>query len=397
MAGNLDWESKTNIENQSCSTANCSCNKMWEILQQLSMKYISNLNTKPNQYKLEPGYEARARRIAAVYAKLYLEELNGNKNMIGRYHWVGLGVFASKTVAAIFNDVVTQSGFNANKFMEYITKSRYSLDSWGLGVSGVHSFAKGNLWLYLDISVWHFAWNLPSGNFKNCYKSRNTQNYIHIKRSFENLPWSKSASQIKNLSSTDEIEEGFLKYMVEIEKIFANKNIPRSERFNRASQQLFNHLLKIADQEQRNILQKIVWQDQSVKDGADAQRTYGIPKAQLILSKEYNPTMSALSRPVRNHQITRQTDFEKKTAHLPESPVSLPPQGTNVENIDSRMKWIKLAAEKYHRLMLSNEGRKFLEAEIEHIAGWIDSKWNTSKFDEMFFKISQDSNDGKGG
>ena len=107
--------------------------------------------------------------------------------------------------------------------------------------------------------------------------------------------------------------------------------------------------------------------------------------------------MNALSRPVRIHQITRQTDFEKKTAHLPESPVSLPPQGTKVENIDSRMSWINLAAEKYHRLMLSDEGRDFLEAEIRHISSWIKSKWNTSKFDEMFFKISQDSNDGKGG
>lgn len=69
--------------------------------------HISNLKDKrKNLHKLEPGYEARARRIASVYANIYLEkEKHGNKDLVGRYYWMGLGAFVSKTVAAILNTV----------------------------------------------------------------------------------------------------------------------------------------------------------------------------------------------------------------------------------------------------------------------------------------------------
>lgn len=85
----------------------------WEVQQQEAMMRVSNLQDKrKNLYKLEPGYEARARRIASVYAKIYLEQENhGNKDLIGRYYWMGLGAFASKTVAAIFKHGLTAWGY----------------------------------------------------------------------------------------------------------------------------------------------------------------------------------------------------------------------------------------------------------------------------------------------
>ena len=72
----LDWESNTNTTENSCKVVQCDCLTFWEIYQQEAIKRVSNPTTK-NQYKLESGYEARARRIASVYAKIYLEkELN---------------------------------------------------------------------------------------------------------------------------------------------------------------------------------------------------------------------------------------------------------------------------------------------------------------------------------
>lgn len=56
-------------------------------------------------------------------------------------------------------------------------------------------------------------------------------------------------------------------------------------------------------------------------------------------------------------------------------------------NYDSRMKWIKEAAKKYHRLMLNDNGRAFLQQELKTI-----SKWGNSKAD---FKIHSSSNEGK--
>ncbi len=111
--GTLNWEGNTNIQENSCKTLQCDCLTFWEIHQQVAIKRVSNLKDKnKNLYKLEPGYEARARRIASVYAKIYLEqEIHGNKQLIGRYYWMGLGAFASKTVAAILKHGLTTWGY----------------------------------------------------------------------------------------------------------------------------------------------------------------------------------------------------------------------------------------------------------------------------------------------
>ncbi len=46
---------------------------------------------------------------------------------------------------------------------------------------------------------------------------------------------------------------------------------------------------------------------------------------------------------------------------VPEAVYSEPLANTKVANYDSRMEWIQKAAEKYHRFMLSDKGRSFLE------------------------------------
>jgi hypothetical protein len=51
------------------------------------------------------------------------------------------------------------------------------------------------------------------------------------------------------------------------------------------------------------------------------------------------------------------------------------------------MKWISKANKKYHRLMLHEKGRVFLEKELA-----IDATWGKSKAE---YKVGRDSNDGK--
>ena len=88
------WKGDTNTTSNSCKAEKCNCSTFWEIYQQEAMLRISNkIKSKSgtNKYLLEMGYEARARRIASVYAKIYLEqELSGNPLLIGRYYWMGL-------------------------------------------------------------------------------------------------------------------------------------------------------------------------------------------------------------------------------------------------------------------------------------------------------------------
>jgi hypothetical protein len=76
------------------------------------------------------NYAVRARRIAATYARFYLEMEDGcDVTKKGRFYWMALGAFASKTVACSLEDIRVTSIKTVKE---------------GLG--------KGNLWLFNDIS-----------------------------------------------------------------------------------------------------------------------------------------------------------------------------------------------------------------------------------------------------
>ncbi|WP_171498161.1 DUF2515 family protein [Acinetobacter bereziniae] len=384
MMGSLGWEGNTNTEENSCKTLQCDCLTFWEIHQQEAMKRVSNLqNGKRNSYKIEPGYEARARRIASVYAKIYLEQENhGNKQLIGRYYWMGLGAFASKTVAAVFKHGLTTWG--------------YKWISIGLIRDPVHSFAKGNLWLFMDIAPWHYAWSMSSKSFDDCKEKRDVAKFTHIKEEVLNIPWSNCLPIIQNLKCTDEIREAF-GYLSSIENNFKRKGKTRKQNFNDSSKTLFEHLLAIAVQEQRNILQELVWKDWKVEAQATLQRYTNVPDSTLVLSSDY--FVDAV-KPIRKSQSILPSAYNKQSIEkeyrgrhsgvldkLAETVYSEPSANTKVANYDSRIEWIKTAARKYHRLMLDDKGRTFLEKELGIIAGWGDSKAD--------FIVKRDSNDGK--
>ncbi|WP_447500728.1 DUF2515 family protein [Acinetobacter oleivorans] len=382
MSGSLDWDSNTNTTENSCKTVQCDCLTFWEIYQQEAIKRVSNLKS-ANHYKLEPGYEARARRIASVYARIYLEqEISGTKLFRGRYYWMGLGAFASKTVAAIFKHGLTAWGY---KWAPVISGAIGGVLTAPVISSmirdPVHSFAKGNLWLFMDIAPWHYAWSASSASFKNCMKARKVSGFKHIKKEVENLPWSNSLSVIKQLGWTDQIEEGF-GYLPDIENTFKRAGKTRNDNFKTASKNLFDHLMAIAVQEQYNILQELVWKEWKVQKQASLQRITGLPDSTLVLTSDYG---------VDAVKPNKQGQYKGRHAgvlsQLPETVYSEPLEGTQVEVYDSRIKWIKVAASKYHRLMQSDKGRDFLEKELGVISGWGDSKAE--------FKVGKDSNDGK--
>jgi len=49
---------------------------------------------------------------------------------------------------------------------------------------------------------------------------------------------------------------------------------------------------------------------------------------------------------------------------------SVAPEGTELENLKSRMKWIGEAAKQFHGLMQRNTA--FMESELRTIAGWVN-------------------------
>lgn len=157
----LTWYSKTNKRENSCTPITCGCPLWFELHQQTAIKLLSN-HTKNNEYKLEPGYEARAKRIAAIYAHLFLETLVlddkahpnqlikfGNTNLRGRFYWMGLGAFASKTMAMVFGAWRTTGAYAFNWIAEFYsiltTKEKAHVQH------SINTLAKGNLWLAMDI------------------------------------------------------------------------------------------------------------------------------------------------------------------------------------------------------------------------------------------------------
>ncbi|MEG0431538.1 MAG: hypothetical protein RR536_08135, partial [Anaerovoracaceae bacterium] len=308
------------------------------------------------------------RRIASVYAKIYLEQENhGSQQLKGRYYWMGLGAFASKTVAAVFKHGLTVWGY------KWVPLSVIR--------DPVHSFAKGNLWLFMDIAPWHYAWNMSSASFNQCRTQRDVSKFTHIKEEVRNVPWSSCLPIIKHLQCTPEITQAFV-YIPKVESIFKRKGQSRRDNFKDSKDDLFKHLMAIAVQEQRNILQELVWKDWKVQAQATLQSYTKLPDSTLILSSDYGVDVV---KPNKNG------NYKDRHAgvinQLPESVYSEPLAHTKVQDYDSRMEWIQEAARKYHRLMLSDTGRSFLEKELAIIAGWGNSNAD--------FKVGKDSNDGK--
>lgn len=377
----LTWYSKTNQNENSCTTAQCDCKTFYELHQQTAIKLLSN-HVKDNHYKLEPGYEARARRIAAIYAKTFLETgYYGNSNLVGRFYWMGLGAFASKTMAMVFKANRSVLGYNSSDAIEVV----YIGGTLNIRES-LNVLAKGNLWLAMDIIPWHLAWAQDKEGFKKCMNSRDFKEFKHLKPAIDSLPWSGSVPKIlsfkgKQLGVTTEIDIAFNTHLKEIERIFNNSEYKTEDtRFKKAATPLFDHLMQIAIQEQKNILQKICWSDQALRDNVKAQR--GFFTSMVAIDQTLG-----LSSDIKVGDLKDRRKKEYDVKKLKEDPWSTPPEGTIVENYNSRMVWIKKAAEKYHLLMQDGAGRAFLKKELGVIAGWSGSVFTG--------KIHPNSNEGK--
>lgn len=309
----------TNTTPNSCVDVKCDCNTMWSMAQQYSYLRLSD-ETAPFKSNLVKDYAVRARRIAATYARFYLEqEDGGDQAKKGRFYWMALGAFASKTVAC-------------------------TLETWQLGVPLMSKttrdgLGKGNFWLFCDISGWHWYYCKYPKTFDMCLASRNADNYVTaVKAQVKKLPWSAEAlPKIKNFAVSPYIKSGFAK-VKEFEQ--------ESDAAEKRNHQL-KHLLAIADHEQGVILQPLIYDDKDFAGWVGFQRTtlgtLASPAVELVFSHACSTDTAALK--------------------------SVPPKDTKLENLESRMRWIGNAAQRFHGLMQARPSH--MEAELRAMAGWV--------------------------
>lgn len=310
------------------------CNELWSYAQQFSYLRLSDKKS-DGTYKLIGLYAARARRISATYARFYLEtEEGGDASKIGRYYWMALGAFASKTVGCLLD----KFQLNASYLMGKVTFG---------GIDGhniANGLGQGNLWLFGDIAPAHWFYNHYPHHFFNgmdCIHKRHCDKLIEpVKTYVKALPWAgKSLGKIKNFEASADLIEGF-EYVVQIEKMPPSKM--------RRDKQL-DQLLAIADHEQGAVLQPLIYEDPDFNKWTQRERWWLVhwmaPTYELVFS----------------HQCSID-DPELK---------SVAPDDLRVEDFKSRMEWIGKAAEKFHKLM--ERRKEYMTAELRTMAGWKES------------------------
>lgn len=310
-------QSPTNTTENSKKELKCDCNLMWSMIQEMSTKRLCRLHGR-NEGSIIPIYSDRARRISASYARFYLEtEDYGDPTKKGRFYWMALGAFASKTVACSLDDgrvVVANPVFQG--------------------------LAKGNLWLFYDISGWHWYYTRFRNSFDDCVRCRDASAYIKpVKDQVVNYPWKDDAlAKIKNMSKCDYIISGFNL----VKQIEASRPGSRQEELKMA------HLLAIANHEQKVILQPLIYQDNCFSFFVGMQRWPIVDMASPELKLAFTSACDT-------------KDAQKK---------SLAPDSTILEDFESRMNWITEAARRFHFLM-QNE-KQYMERELHAMAGWIN-------------------------
>jgi hypothetical protein len=313
-------EAMTNTTRNSCVDVKCDCDTMWSIVQQLSYLRLSD-ETGEFKAALVDDYAVRARRISATYARFYLEqEEGGDLKKKGRFYWMALGAFASKTVACTLETWQVRTQAVAFKATQK-----------GLG--------KGNFWLFSDISGWHWYYSKFPTSFETCVDSRNAASYVpKVKQQMAKLPWSGEAlGKIKQMAVSPHIKTGFAK-VKEFEA--------ESDTTEKRSIQL-KHLLAIADHEQGVILQPLIYDDPSFVRWLKIQRLPGInslsPGMELVFSSACDTDEATLK--------------------------SVAPKEMKLEDLRSRMTWIGAAAVEFHGLMRNKKA--YMEAEIQKMAAWV--------------------------
>lgn len=354
------YEFKTETQDDlSCGKTNqIKCIQWWEMLQQWSYTRLSWKDQSGKKATLISTGVKRAKVIAGIYARFYLEtERFGDPKLKGRYYWMGLGAFASRTV-------------------------HYGLDDWRMTFtpSAANVLSIGNFWLFMDIAPWHFAYSQCAGSFQQCAKERDARKFTQrqVRAAMAVLPQSKeSLAKIGHLTVSPFIKKGF-ELVADIEN--AKNKLARRE-------VQLEQVIEIAKHEQGVVLQPLCWDHPALKRAMAMSRGYDIE----IDSLQYNPdgeAAYATAELMRQASPTLQLVFSHKKDSAVKDPklksvapkyVTLdgkPKTLFKVENYAHRMDWITKAAEKYHGLMDTHID--YMETELQAMSVWYTKEANLS-------------------
>ncbi|NYH20787.1 DUF2515 family protein [Paraburkholderia bryophila] len=373
-------ESSTNSDNNTCVDAHCDCKFIWSLAQQYGMAQLDSrtpvLKDGTPDYRftshtigdtpIEPGdasfvgknYGARARRVASSYARLFLEDFHlGEKDKIGRFYWTGLGAFAAKQVSA-------------------------NIESWQVdkvpGMDIVHEgLGKGNLWIYNDLLPWCYGYAADPESFSSCAPQRDSRTFHPtVQKNLMRQQWAsdvvpKCPVMIEPSKNDDDAgsgkfvgkdseSPGYFKWTprVSIGFNFVKQWEGTTNEKTKASL-AFKHLWVMAQHEQGEVLQGLIYNDNAFISKLKFQRTMdGVTSsdhwwaAPMRLFHALIPPLQ-LSFTAQNET----TDMQYR---------SNAPPDLILEDYGQRMAWIMVTGKLFHSLMQKKNA--YMMGELKAIA-----------------------------
>lgn len=340
---NPQAEILTNQDKNSCHVLQCDCETVWSLAQDFCINRLQiTVGDMRSVGKSLVEIRARAKRIAATYARFYLEqEQYGDPTKKGRYYWTAIAAFASKTVFCGMDHFLVQTGVSSDRVLRNISEGLADSISKA-APDGLEGLAKGNFWLFMDVGGWHWFYNYDAASWDQCIASRNTQKQVHmISTKIQQLPWNKEAlPKINFLQKTNYLEKGFQK-LKEVEDLL-KRNKPQD-----AQKPQFEHLMQIANHEQEMILQKLIYTDPAFVKSLEVGRGF--------FGRHFGPPLQLV--------FSNACDVDDPNLK------SVAPEGIKLEDLRQRMDWIRDAAKQFHGLMINQT--KYMESQLQTIAAWV--------------------------
>ncbi|MPV67488.1 DUF2515 family protein [Burkholderia sp. BE17] len=373
-------EDTTNPKSNTCIDANCDCKIIWSLAHQYAM---AQLDTRTpilkdgtpdyrfsshtvSETKIEPGdasfvgkhYGARARRVASSYARMFLEEFHlGEKDKLGRFYWTGLGAFAAKQVSA-------------------------NLESWQVDktpfMGTVHEgLGKGNLWIYNDLLPWCYGYAADPAAFQECAKQRDSRQFHPtVQKNLMRQQWAgdvvpkcpvineasasmDDAGSGKFVGSGSE-SPGYFQWTPRVSIGFSLVKQWEATADNTFKNNFaFNHLWVMAQHEQGEVLQGLIYNDKAFISKLKFQRTMD----QATSSDKW---WAAPARAFHALIPPLQLSFTAQNETSDMQYRSNAPKDLILEDYKQRMAWIKDTGKLFHFLM--QKQRKYMPSELKSIA-----------------------------
>lgn len=358
-----------------CVEADC-CYK-WSALQEQTYKRVSTpgrtLDNGAQSHTIILDNLRRAKRIAATYARIYLEseDVQGDKAKKGRYYWPALGAFAVKQVYCGFKFADEALVMKLVGWLPAFKKDNALL---------LEAMSRGNFWLFQELAPWHLFYTHWPDDFDECIEERDEQQFHEtVRKNLKTFPWNsqESIAKLDHFRVTADLRRGL--------KLF--KKIEEADEIGRPQLQ-YDSLVFLAKHEQNVVLQRLTYADAEVQRILKMQATTETMVPGMMERAVFFAAACELHETEPNRALkvrmgyTQDGEHEESRDMLGRDPEAdafgLAPRPTRFGRelkaekalFDASQRWLFVTrvADAFHRLM--QKRTTYMEDQIAAIASW---------------------------